>query len=46
MQGMRELLVRDREDNPVVYLVCEPATRYHRVMTRTAWLPVLIGEVL
>jgi hypothetical protein len=45
-QGMKGLLVRDRGGNPVVYMVCEPATRYYQVMTRSAWMPVLISEVI
>jgi hypothetical protein len=27
-----------------VYLVCEPAGHYYAVTTRSAWMPVLIGE--
>jgi hypothetical protein len=45
-QGMRGLLVRDRGGQPTVYLVCEPASRYYRVMTRSDWMPVLVGEVI
>jgi hypothetical protein len=45
-QGMRGLLVRDQEGSPVVFMVCEPATRYYRVMTRSEWMPVLIDEVI
>ncbi|HET6574530.1 MAG TPA: hypothetical protein VFG68_13060 [Fimbriiglobus sp.] len=45
-QGMRGLLVRDRGGVPAVYLVCEPATRYYKVMTRAEWMPTLIGEVI
>jgi hypothetical protein len=45
-QGMRGLLVRDRGGVPAVYLVCEPATRYYRVMTRAEWMPTLIDEVI
>jgi hypothetical protein len=45
-QGLRGLLVRDRAENPVVFVVCEPATRYYQVMTRADWMPVLIGEVI
>ena len=26
------------------YLICEPASHYYNVMTRSAWMPVLIGE--
>jgi hypothetical protein len=45
-QGLRGLLVYTQLGEPVVYLVCEPATRYYRVMTRAEWMPVLIGEVI
>jgi hypothetical protein len=45
-QGMRGLLVRDRGGNPAVYLICEPSTRYYRVMTRAEWMPVLVGELI
>jgi hypothetical protein len=38
--------VRDRVGNPAVYLICEPATRYYRVMTRSKWMPVLVAEVV
>lgn len=45
-QGVRGLVVRTQAGEPVVYLVCEPSTRYYRVMTRAEWMPVLIGEVI
>lgn len=45
-RGLRGLLVRTPGEVPVVYLLCEPATRYYRVMTRAEWMPVLIGEVI
>lgn len=45
-QGVQGLLVRDSRGQPVVFMVCEPATRYYRVMTRSEWMPVLIGEVI
>lgn len=45
-QGVRGLLVRTRAEEPVVYLTCEPSTRYYRVMTRADWMPVLIDEVI
>jgi hypothetical protein len=45
-QGVRGVLVRTRGGEPVVYLVCEPSTRYYRVMTRAEWMPVLIDEVI
>lgn len=43
-EGFRGLLVRTPAGEPVVYMVCEPSTRYFRVMTRSEWMPVLIGE--
>lgn len=45
-QGVRGLLVRDREGEPVVFVVAEPSTQYFRVMTRSDWMPTLIGEVI
>jgi hypothetical protein len=45
-QGVRGLLVRDRQGNPVVFMETEPSTRYYQVMTRAEWMPVLIGEVI
>jgi hypothetical protein len=43
-QGIRGLLVHDELEQPVVYMMCEPATRYYRVMTRAERMPVLIDE--
>jgi len=43
-QGVRGLLVRDETKTARVYLICEPASYYYRVMTRSHWMPVLIGE--
>jgi len=46
-EGVRGLLVRTPSDDlPVVYLICQPATRYWEVMTRAKWMPVLIGEII
>lgn len=45
-QGMRGLLVLDRKEEPVVFMLCEPSTRYYRVMTRAEWMPVLVDEVI
>lgn len=45
-QGLKGLLVRTPSGEPVVYLICEPSTRYYQVMTRAEWMPVLIGEVI
>ena len=42
--GVRGVLVRDEGARERVYLVCEPASHYYRVMTRSDWMPVLIGE--
>lgn len=40
------MLVRTPVGEPVVYLLCQPATRYYRVMCRAEWMPVLVGEVI
>jgi len=43
-QGMRGVLVQDEGEVERVYVVCEPASHYYGVMTRSDWMPVLIGE--
>lgn len=43
-QGVRGVLVRDEQGKPVAYVVCEPASHYYRVMTKSERMPVLIGE--
>lgn len=45
-QGMRGIVVRDANDSPVVYVLCDVPTRYYRVMTRSERMPVFIGEVI
>jgi hypothetical protein len=41
---VRELLVRDNSGAPAVYVLVEPASHYYQIMTRSAWMPVLVGE--
>ncbi len=43
-QGIRGVLVEDEKGVPAVYIICEPASHYYEVMTRSRWMPVLIGE--
>jgi hypothetical protein len=43
-QGVRGVLVGDERGEPRVYVVCEPASHYYCVMTRSTWMPLLIGE--
>lgn len=43
-EGIRGLLVADDGGVDRAYMICEPATYYYRVMTRSNWMPVLIGE--
>lgn len=43
-QGLRGLLATDENMADHVYVICEPASYYYRVMTRGEWMPVLIGE--
>jgi hypothetical protein len=42
--GIRGFLVQDEAGLDVVYMLCEPASHYFRVMTRSDRMPVLIGE--
>jgi hypothetical protein len=43
-QGIRGLLTRDEQAQPVCYMICEPASHYYHVMTRSDRMPVLIAE--
>jgi hypothetical protein len=43
-QGIRGLLVQDGKGVARAYLICEPASHYYQIMTRSGGLPVLIGE--
>ncbi len=43
-QGIRGVFVEDEQGRPCVYLVCEPASHYYLVMTKSPWMPALIGE--
>jgi hypothetical protein len=43
-KGIRGVLVRDERGERVAYVLTEPASHYYRIMTRRAWMPVLIGE--
>lgn len=43
-QGMRGIAVPDEKGDSVCYMLCEPASDYYRVMTRSDRMPVLIQE--
>ena len=43
-QGIRGLLVPDERGLAVVYMICEPASHYYQVMTRSRRMPVLIEQ--
>ena len=43
-QGMRGVLVAEDGHPPTVFMLCEPASHYYRIMTRSERMPVLIGE--
>ena len=45
-EGIRGLLVQPPGGQPVVYMVCEPSTRYYQVMTRSERMPVLVSQVI
>ena len=45
-EGIRGLVVRGPGDRPHAYMICEPPTRYYRVMTRSTRMPWLIDEVI
>jgi hypothetical protein len=43
-QGIRGILVPDERGIAVVYMLCEPASHYYRIMTRSPRMPILIEE--
>jgi hypothetical protein len=45
-EGVRGVVVRDEQGSPVVYVLCEPATHHYQVMTRSSWMPVLVGDLI
>ena len=43
-EGIRGLLVPDERGNAVVYMICEPASHYYRIMTRSTRMPIFIEQ--
>ena len=43
-QGIRGVVVADSQRLARVYILCEPASHYYEVMTRSPWMPVLVEE--
>jgi len=43
-EGLRGLLVADEHGVGRVFVVCQPSSHCYRIMTRSTWMPVLIGE--
>jgi hypothetical protein len=44
--GIEGLLIENDDGPPIVYMLMEPASHYFRAMTRSARMPVLVGEVI
>ncbi len=45
-EGVEGIVVPDEREQPVVYVVCEPATEYYRLMTRSEWMPALLHQTI
>lgn len=45
-QGIRGILVPDERGWAVCYMICEPASHYYQVMTRSRRMPLFIGETI
>jgi hypothetical protein len=43
-EGIQGILVRNEADQPIVYILTEPASHYYQVMTRNSRMPILCGE--
>lgn len=42
--GIPDLLVPDERGLAVVYLICEPSSHYHHIMTGSPRMPVFIDQ--
>jgi hypothetical protein len=45
-EGVLGVVVADEWGEEVVYVLVEPATHYYQVMTRSEWMPSLVGELI
>ena len=45
-EGVRGVAVRDDRGEAVVYVLVEPSTHYYQVMTRSEWMPSLVGQLI
>jgi hypothetical protein len=43
-EGVRGAVVCDEQGLPVAYVLVEAASHYYQVLTKSAWMPVLVGE--
>jgi hypothetical protein len=43
-QGVRALAVSDERGRLCAYPIVEPSSHYYQVMTRSPWMPCLVGE--
>lgn len=43
-EGIEGVIVADEKGELVAYMLCEPASHYYEVMTRSKRMPVLVGE--
>jgi hypothetical protein len=44
--GVRALVAPDERGQLRMYVVCEPVGRYYEVMTKSTWMPYLVGQEL
>jgi hypothetical protein len=45
-EGARGVAVKDERGEAVVYVLAEPSPHYYQVMTRSAWMAALVGELI
>ncbi len=45
-RGMRAVVACGRDGRPAAFVLVEPASHYYRVMTRSRWMPCLVGQVI
>jgi hypothetical protein len=45
-RGLEAVVVPDRDARLVAYLLVQPSSHYYRVMTRSQWMPCLVGQTI
>jgi hypothetical protein len=45
-EGVRGVVVKDEQGIPIVYPILVESTHYYQIMTKSPWMPALVGELI